>query len=133
MPATRRSSPSDQQHQFVLILSHDPLAGALLGGLVETLGYEVRYRRPPETAENSLRRVRPKICLVDCGDPISCREEFLARTAMRGVCVVIFGTREALDRVLDIAAAHRIEMLLMPPSMDELEAVLQRASGGGLD
>lgn len=133
MPATRRPTSSDQHHQYVLILSHDPLAAALLGGLVETLGYEVHFRRPPETPENCLRRLRPKICLVDCGDPISCREEFLARTAMRGVCVVIFGTREALDRVREMAATHRIETLLMPPTLDEVEAVLQRAGGNEWD
>ena len=45
MPATRRPTSSDQHHQYVLILSHDPLAAALLGGLVETLGYEV-YGEP---------------------------------------------------------------------------------------
>lgn len=133
MPATRRPASSDQQQQFVLILSHDPLAAALLGGLVETLGYQVYFRRAPETAENSLRRLRPRICLVDCDDPVACREEFLARTAMRGVCVVVFGTRQALDRVRDIAAAHRIETLLMPPTRDDLEAVLQRAGAGDWD
>jgi hypothetical protein len=31
--------------------------------------------------------------------------------------------------VRDVAAAHRIEMLLMPPDVDELAAALQRAGG----
>lgn len=130
MPATRRPTESDHRQHPVLILSHDSLAAALLGGLVETLGYDVQFRRPPESAEDSLRRVRARICLVDCADPRSCREEFFGRAMMRGICVVIFGTREALDRVRDIAEAHRIETLLMPPDMDELEAVLQRAGAG---
>lgn len=133
MPAARRPSTTEPRHQTVLILSSDPLAGALLGGLVETLGYEVRFRRAPETAESSLRRLRPRICLVDSTDPMSRREEFLARAMMRGVCIVVFGTREALDRVRDIAEAHRIETLLMPPDMVELEAVLHRAGGGEWD
>lgn len=133
MPATRRPTTSEQRHQLVLILSHDPLAAALLGGLVETLGYEVHFRQPPETAEGSLRRVRPLICLVDCADPLTCREDFIARAAMRGICVVVFGTREALDRVRDIAATHRIDTLLLPPAIEELDAVLQRAGGGDWD
>lgn len=126
MPATRRPTRSEQ-HPLVLILSHDPLAAALLGGLVETLGYDVQFRRPPESADDSLRRLRPRICLIDCADPRSCREDFLGRATMRGVCVVIFGTREVLDRVRDLAASYRLEMLLMPPELDELEAILQRA------
>jgi DNA-binding NtrC family response regulator len=129
MPATRRPTDTELHHQLVLILSPDPLAAALLGALVETLGYEVQFQRPPESPEDSLRRVRARICLVDCGDPYACREDFFGRATMRGVCVVIFGTREALERVRDVAAAHRIEMLLMPPDVDELAAALQRAGG----
>lgn len=129
MPPTRRPTTSEPSHQLVLILSYDPLAAALLGGLVETLGYRVQFRRPPESAEDSLRRLRARVCLVDCADPRSCREDFLARATMRGVCVVIFGTRDALDRVRDLAQTFRIETLLMPPEVDELEAVLQRAGG----
>lgn len=129
MPATRRPATSEQRQPLVLILSDDPLAAALLGGLVETLGYPVQFRQPVESPEDSLRRLRARICLVDCADPLSCREEFFGRATMRGVCVVIFGTREVLDRVRDLAAAHQIETLLMPPDIEELEAVLQRAGG----
>ena len=46
---------------------------------------------------------------------------------MRGVSVVIFGTPQALDRVRAVALAHNIEMVLMPPELNELEATLQRA------
>src|ERR671930_40585 len=102
----------------VLILSHDAVAAALLGGLVETLGYDVHFARPPGAADDSIRRVRPRICLVDCTDPVSCRSEFFGHATMRGVCVVIFGTRDALDRVRAMAVAHNIELLIMPPTLD---------------
>lgn len=130
MPATRRPTATDNPQQLVLILSHDPLAAALLGGLVETLGYSVHFRRTPESAEDSLRRVRAKICLVDCADPRACREDFFGHATMRGICVVIFGTSEALERVRDVAVAHHIDMLLMPPDLDDLDEVLQRAASG---
>ena len=130
MPATsHRPSRSSQRQQLVLILSHDSLAAALLGGLVETLGYDVQFRRPPESPEESLRRVRPRICLIDSADPLACREDVFGRATMRGVSVVIFGTREALERVWAIAATYKIETLLMPPAIDELDSVLQRAGG----
>jgi DNA-binding NtrC family response regulator len=128
MPATsHRSTKLRQRQQLVLIFSHDPLAAALLGGLVETLGYEVHFRRPPELVEDTLRRVRPRVCLVDCADADACREDFLGRATMRGVSVVIFGTREAIEHVRALAAAYQLGTLLMPPNGDDLEALLQQA------
>lgn len=128
MPANRQ--PSDRlapQEHLVLILSNDSVAAALLGGLVETLGYDVQFGRPPESADDSVRRLKPRVCLVDSNDPIACRDEFLGRATMRGVCVVIYGTRGALDRVREVATAHNLDTLLMPPALEELEAMLQRA------
>lgn len=127
---SHRSNPSPTGPQLVLILSHDALAAALLGGLVETLGYDVRFRRTAESPEDTLRRLRPRICLVDSGDPPVTREDFLGHATMRGVCVVIFGTREALERLREVAARYRIATLLMPPTIDELEYVLQQAASG---
>jgi len=128
MPAIRqRSDRFAPREQLVLILSHDPVAAALLGGLVETLGYEVQFARPPESPDESMRRLKPRICLVDCTDPDSCRSEFFGRATMRGVCVIIFGTPDALERVREVARANNLEMLLMPPDVEALEAALQRA------
>ena len=115
------------RQQLVLILSHDAVAAALLGGLVETLGYPVRFQHAPETAEESVRRVRPRICLVDCDDPRSCQAEFLGRATMRRICVVIFGTARALARVRAILMAHDVETLTMPPRREVLQLVLQKA------
>ena len=124
MPATPRSEPREQ---LVLILSHDAIAAALLGGLVETLGFEVHFARPPELPDDAVRRVKPRICLVDCSDPGSCRTEFFGHATMRGVAVVIYGTPEALDGVRAVALAQDIDTLLIPPELNALEAVLQRA------
>ena len=131
MPAIRpRFDHLAPREQLVLILSHDPVAAALLGGLVETLGFLVQFGRPPESADDSIRRLRPRICLVDCTEPESCRPEFFGRATMRGVCVIIFGTTAALERVREVARANNLEMLLMPPDVEALEAALQRAGDG---
>ena len=115
---------------IVLVLSQDAVAAALLGGLVETLGYDVRFARAPESVETSIRRVRPRICLIDCEDPTACSDEFLGRAAMRGISVVIFGTRQALEQVQAIAMEHRIDTVLMPPRIEDLEEKLQRVVAG---
>lgn len=112
---------------MILILSADAIAAALLGALIETLGYEVRFARAPEQAEQAIRRVRPRVCMLDCDDPESCNDEILGRTTMRGISVVIFGTRKALESVRAVASEHRIDTLLVPPDAEVLDATLKRA------
>jgi CheY-like chemotaxis protein len=112
---------------MILILSDDAVAAALLGALVETLGYPVRFARPPENTDQTIRRVRPKVCLLDCVNPAFCNDEVLGRAAMRRISVVIFGTSAALDRVRALALEHDIDMLLVPPDIAELDETLQRA------
>jgi DNA-binding NtrC family response regulator len=112
---------------MILILSDDAVAAALLGALIETLGYSVKFARRPESAEESIRRVRPNVCLLDCDNPSDCSDELLGRAAMRRISVVVFGTSDALDRVRALAAQHHIDTLLMPTEPDVIDAILKRA------
>jgi CheY-like chemotaxis protein len=124
-PTTRGHRPDEPP--MILILSDDAVAAALLGALIETLGYDVRFPRPPEGVDQTMRRVRPKVCLLDCDDPAACTDELLGRTMMRGISVVIFGTPTALERVRALAMEHAIDTLLVPPDPDVLDATLRRA------
>jgi DNA-binding NtrC family response regulator len=112
---------------MILILSADAVAAALLGALIETLGYPIRFAQPPEPVDQTIRRVRPKVCLVDCDDPSACNDEILGRAAMRRISVVVFGTRQALDRVRALATEHKIDTLLVPPVPEVLDETLKRA------
>ena len=111
----------------MLILSQDAVAAALLGGLVETLGYLVRFARPPESAVDALRRVRARICLVDCDDPTACSPELIGRATMRGASVVVFGTRDTLESVRALVTTHRLDTLLIPADVREVQTVVERA------
>lgn len=125
MPASDSAGLPPRSASTVLVLSHDAVAAALLGALVEILGYTVRFRRPPETAEDAVRRVRPRIALIDCEDGDACTDEIVGRAAMRGISVVIFGAPEALDSVRAFALEHNLAVLLMPPASDELDQLLR--------
>ncbi len=114
----------------VLVLSHDAVAAALLGALVETLGYAVKFAQPPEGVDGALRRTRPKVALIDCEDPESCSDETIGRAVMRGVCVIVFGRTEALDRLRAFALEHDIETLLMPPAPKTLARLLRDSVAG---
>ena len=112
---------------MVLILSDDSVAAALLGALIETFGYSIRFAKPPEPVEQSIRRVRPKVCLLDCHDPSACNDEILGRAAMRRISVILFGTSDTLTRVHRLVTEHDIDILIVPPDPEELEETLRRA------
>jgi DNA-binding NtrC family response regulator len=112
---------------MILILSTDAVAAALLGALVETLGYTVRFAAPTENADQSIRRARPRVLLVDCADAEACSRELLGRATMRGVSVIMFGTTHALGRVREMVHEHQLDTLLMPPHAADLRDTLERA------
>jgi len=111
----------------VLILSADIVAAALLGGLVETLGYHVRFYQPPEDPEQALKRERPSVAMVDCADTTLMREDLLGRARMRNISVVIFGSPDALRNVRKLAVDHALDTLIMPASLESLDETLRKA------
>ena len=111
----------------ILILSGDAVAAALVGALVETLGYLVKFAGLREAVDESMRRVRPHICLVDCIDPAMCNSAILGHARMRGISVVIFGTTAVLDRVDTLVSEHAIDTLRMPADASAIDATLKRA------
>jgi DNA-binding NtrC family response regulator len=125
--SSARVERTSQPTTMVLILSADAVAAALLGALIETLGYGVRFARPPETTDQTIRRVRPAVCLLDCEDPERCSDEFVGRATMRGISVVVFGTRDALERVRALVAAHQLDVLAVPPDVATVDSTLRRA------
>jgi len=112
---------------MILIRSADAVAAALLGALVETLGYPVHFARAAENADQSIRRARPRVLLIDCADADDCNREVFGRATMRGVSVVMFGTTDALRGVREMVHEHKLDTLLMPPDPGQLRDTLERA------
>lgn len=127
---TQKPRPAEEDgpgKHIVLILSSDAVAAALLGALVETLGYLVRFYRPPEAPDIAFRRERPSIAMIDCADPTVMKEELLGRARMRDISVVIFGSPDALREVRALVAEHALDTLIMPASLDALDETLRNA------
>ena len=110
-------------------MSSDPVAAALVGALVETIGYTVRFHRPPEDPTETLRRERPRIAMVDGADHLMLSDAVLGHAAMRGVAVVVFGAPEALKGIRSLAEQHRIHTLIAPPSVEATSDLLNRLVG----
>lgn len=121
------SSEGPPGRRVVLIFSSDPVAAALLGALIETLGYLVRFYRPQVSPDEQMRRDRPTVAMLDCEDPTLMNDEILGRARMRGVSVVIFGSSEALRQVRSLAEAHQLQALLMPATLDDVDEVIRKA------
>ena len=123
--------PADEERppgrHVVLILSTDVVAAALVGALVETLGYLVRFFTPPETPDEALRRTRPSVAMIDCEDPTLVNTELLGRARMRGISVLMFGTATAIQKVQELAEEHALQAVIMPASLAELDDSLRSA------
>jgi CheY-like chemotaxis protein len=115
----------DPPQKAVLIVSDDATAAALLGGLVEILGYRVTFARVAGT-EDAIRRRRPSACLLDC-ESKGCDEASIARIIMRGVSVVLVGPRSLLDGMRELAERHGAERVFTPPEPRPLGEALARA------
>lgn len=127
---TPRKPPDEERppgRHVVLILSPDVVAAALVGALVETLGYLVRFFTPPETPDEALRRTRPSVAMIDCEDPTLVNTEVLGRARMRGVSVLMFGSGAAIAGVQQLAQEHALGTVIMPASLEELDESLRAA------
>ena len=123
MLADRRTKGRPEKHT-VLVLSSDPVAAALVGGLVETLGYAVRFYESPEDPILTLKRERPDVAMIDGADHLMISDAVLGNAAMRNIDVVIFGSQAALNRIRDLALAHDIHTLIAPPTAVSTSDVL---------
>jgi DNA-binding NtrC family response regulator len=129
MSTARRPEAEDGSpgKHVVLILSSDAVAAALLGALVETLGYLVRFFHPPEDPDAAMKRERPAVAMIDCDDPTVMKDDVFGHARMRGISVIMFGSADALRRVRELALEHALDTLIMPASLDALDETLRKA------
>ena len=117
----------DTSRHLVLVLSGDAVAAALLGALVETLGYLVQFFRPLSAQNQATPAAAPSVAMVDCADPSRLSVELLNRSTMRGVSAVIVGAPDALERTRSLAREFSLANLIVPMSVDALDEPLRHA------
>ena len=112
------------RHQAVLILSSDPLAGALLGAAAELAGYDALFSHVGEPPRAALLRVRPQLVLVDCDHETACAEAFVGPALMTGAKVLIFRSRRSVRDASELAKRTQVAVLELPLEGDRLTTVL---------
>jgi hypothetical protein len=120
--STRETTP------LVLILSADVTAAALLGGLVETLGFQVQFASIADGGDAGLRRARPRIYMIDC-DTVGGRVDApLGHARMRDIGVVLIGPPRLFEQMREVARLYNAEIVFSPPEPGPLGEALSRAA-----
>lgn len=117
----------------VLIFSADPLGAALLGAAVELGGRSPHFARAGESARDALRRVRPRVALVDCDHEEACSAAFAGPAIMMGTTVLLIRSRRTLQAPDDFAERHGLRVIELPGGQEmllrELRTLLEAPRG----
>ncbi len=116
-------------HSTVLVLSTDPLLAALLGALLETLGFRPVFAEPDERPRDTLMRLRPRAVLLDCDHSQACGDSFLGPAAMTGTRALIFGSEARREQLDELAARYQLRRVVIPAGPTRMVALLRDALG----
>lgn len=109
----------------VLILSTEPLAGALLGAAVELAGFAPVFPAGEESPRDALRRVRPAVVLIDCDHEDACTDAFFGPAMMLGARAAVFTSTRSRRVLAPIAEQFGVRAFGMPIELDELAEILR--------
>ena len=104
----------------VLILSADALAAALLGAAVELAGHQPHFPEPHERARDALRRVRPRLVVVDCDHEDACADAFVGPALMTGAQLLLFDSHRRADRSVTAARRLGLDVVHLPEDHEVL-------------
>ena len=112
----------------VLIISTDPLAGALLGAAVELAGHTPVFPREGEGARDALRRSRPLAVLVDRDSEDASGESFFGPAMMVGATIAIFTSTRSRRALEPIADEYGVRTFGLPIDFAELKSLLNESA-----
>ena len=104
------------------------MISALLGTLVEVGGYQPIFAAADETPLEALKRLGPRVALVDCDRADACEDLFLSQGSAQKTTVVLFSPRRLKDEVEAIAAEYGLRSFSLPIDLSGLRRVLAEAT-----
>ena len=107
----------------VLILAREEVVAALLGLMVELRGLEPIYLGRADIAEDTIRRERPAVVVVDC-DHQDCTESLLAAVRDSGAKPILFSPFRFETEVRRIAARHGVGFFTLPTDPENFGRML---------
>ena len=104
----------------VLIFSADALGAALLAAAVELAGHDPCFPQANEAARDALRRVRPRLAVVDCDHEEACSDAFVGPALMTGARVLLFTSQRSGDGAADVGRRLGLTVIRLPSDYDIL-------------
>jgi hypothetical protein len=111
---------TDLSRHAVLILSADAVAAALLGAVVELAGHEPHFAQPDEAARDALRRVHPRLAVIDCDHEEACSDSFIGPALMTGAEVLLFAPDRRRGAAGGFARRLGLTVIRMPSDHEAL-------------
>jgi len=113
----------------VLVLSDQPLIAALVGMLVELVGFVPAFADVGERPEEALRRVGPLlVVLLDAELDAARSDLFFAHAAKRMVGLAVFGPTGSERQLAAIARRRGVPWVEVPASSTAFADLLERAA-----
>lgn len=110
-----------------LILSSDPLGGALLAASAELAGLVPTFPAPAETARDALRRTRPVLVIAE-REFVARDETCLGPALMQGARLVFVARNAHAETIGDLAKRYRGAALVLPRDLERIREVMLGAS-----
>jgi len=116
--------PNDVSRHAILVFSSDALAAALLAAAAELAGHAPHFARTDETARNAVRRVRPRLVLIDVDHDETCSDEFIGPALMMQARVLLVRSKRSHRDASDLVERLRVRVLDLPMDYAALTRVL---------
>jgi AmiR/NasT family two-component response regulator len=111
----------------VLVLVRDVLGAGLFAALVETMGNVAVFPIAGERADLAVRRLRPRIVLLDCFHPAARMDELFAAVDSVAARVLLFTAGEPWAEVEQIARRPEVAVFVHPTPGRSFADLLQDA------
>lgn len=109
----------------MLVFSSDPLAAALLAAAIEYAGYAPRFASDKESARTAVKRVRPRLVLIDCDHEETCCDEFIGPAIMMKAEVLLFRSNGTRHDASELAERMALRVMYLPDDHDRFIDILR--------
>lgn len=109
----------------ILVIAKEPLIQTLMCSLVDLSGHLAEQPRSDESVSAAIRRVRPKLLLLDCEHDCACEEAAYVAAATVGAEVLLFTPSRTHAEVADFAAERGLRSMALPIRLREFSETLQ--------
>ena len=109
----------------VLIVSTDPVVGALLGLLAELEGCAVTFDDGHESPWAAVEHHRPQLLLVDVDHRDGASDAFLEHVRRAGLKVILYGPRQVPPKVKARAEECALPWFTLPLAGEEFSQTLK--------